>query len=153
MSRGCRETGRGPKLPPPVPLFSWPTPFNLFWLLNIKHCWVLRHFPSPIFPSSHPSILCYKLRHALKGKDGKGQLMLASTRWTHVTIPFYLYTSRIGYVEIYLPERSNANRLSSWAIFGKISFSMDVGLSCVAKQTARKKFNKPSIASPYQISK
>ena len=56
-------------------------------------------------------------------------------------------------VEIHLPERSNANRLSSWAIFGKISFSMDVGLSCVAKQTARKKINKPSIASPYQISK
>ena len=28
------------------------------------------------------------------------------------------------------PERSNANKLSSEAIFGKISFSIDVGFSC-----------------------
>ena len=117
--KGGRRTGRGPKLPPPVPLFSWLPPFNPFRLLSIKHCWVsvppysscfspfqnfLPPFPpylqcpfaSPIFPSSHPSILCYKLRHALKGKDGKGQLMLARTQWTHATIPFCLYTSYKG---------------------------------------------------------
>lgn len=107
-------------------------------------------FPSPVFPSSHPAVLHNKLRHSLKWKGGKGQLTLTRTQWTHATIPFCLYTSYIGYVEIYLPERSKANRLSSWAIFGKISFSIDVGLSCMVKKTARKKINKPSIASPYQ---